>query len=137
MVGSIVGTNNPLKGEVMESVNVNQCLENGKVLNVVIMQTIHSAVAESMERRVNDLIDLNATPQPQRTQGMALQLASLARFTRVNVTMTNVPRDEWGAEPWIYIEGCLEAMPDDPDKAPYKQAALDYVSKRLERLAYD
>lgn len=121
----------------MNFVDVDGSFEHGKALKTNIMQTIRTAVAESMERRVNDLVDLNATPQPQRTQGMALKLASLARFTRVNVTMTNVPRDEWGAEPWIYIEGCLEAMPDDPDKAPYKQAALDYVGKRLERLAYD
>lgn len=120
----------------MNFVDVNGCLENGKTLKTNIMQTIRTAVAESMERRVNDLIDLNATPLPQRTQGMALQLASLAQFTRVNVTMTNVPRDEWGPE-WYFIEGCLEAMSDDPDKAPYKQAALDYVRKRLERLAYD
>lgn len=120
----------------MESVNVNQCLENGKVLNTVIMQTIRTAVAEAMERRVNDLVDLNATPQPRRTKGMALQLASLRNLARVHVGMTNIPRDEWGPE-WYYIEGCLEAMPDDPDKAPYKQDALDYVRKRLERLAYD
>ena len=120
----------------MGSVNVNQCLENGKVLNVVIMQTIHSAVAELMERRINGLRDLHAIPQPQQTKGMALQLASLARLARVNVTMTNVSRDEWGPEPWIYIEGCLEAMPDDQDNVRYKHAALDYVNKRLERLAY-
>lgn len=121
------------EGGVMESVNVNQCLRYGKVLNVVIMQTIHSAVAESMERRINDLRDLYATPQSQRTQGMAAQLASLERFARANVAMTNVPRDEWGPE-WYYIEGCLEAMPDN---AEFKEAALDYVRKRLERLAYD
>jgi hypothetical protein len=120
----------------MESVNVNRCLENGKVLNTIIMQTIRTAVAESMERRVDDLVDLNATPQPQRTKGMNFQLASLRQLARVNVSMTNLPRDEWGPE-WYFIEGCLEAMPDDPDKAPYKQAALDYVRKRLERLAYD
>ncbi len=127
MVGSIVGTNNPLKGEVMGSVNVNRCLENGKVLNTIIMQTIRTAVAEHIERRVKGLLDVRST----------VRIASLHRLVRHQVIMTNVPRDEWSADTWIYVETCLDNMPDGHANACYKQAALDYANKRLERLAYE
>ena len=124
MVGSIVGTNNPLKGEVMGSVNVNQCLENGKVLNTVIMQTIRKAVAEHIERGAECLVDLNT---PARVK-------ALLRMARVHVTMTNVPRDDWEIGTWFQIQRCLDFMPDEA--SAYKEHALDYVDKQLERLDF-
>lgn len=111
----------------MESVNVNRCLENGKVLNTIIMQTIRTAMAEYIERRVKGLLDVSSK----------LRIASLHRLVRHQVIMTNVPRDEWSADTWIYVEMALDNMPDDHVNACYKQAALDYTNKRLERVAYD
>lgn len=116
----------------MESVNVEKCLGNGKVLQGAIMDTLRVAVLCNAGHLVDGLHD---APEFMRRP----QLQAAERYIQLALSMAMQSRDDWTYGEWSLIQTCLINMTNtDGTKAhrnclPY---ALDYVEKQMERADY-
>ena len=129
MVGSIVGTNNPLKGEVMESVSIDKMLDNGKFLRSLIMSTLRVAVVCNIKHLTEGAAKYDGPV-------VGANLHSANQYLRLLFTMETKGREDWTYTEWCSIQTCLINLGEEDGLKMHrdcKGAALDYVQKQMDR----